>query len=95
MGVMRGQGAVEYLFMIALVMVVVLLAVAVLNKPTTANLKSVSHSADFSGMQSQVELIAQKYNNSSWWELHKDSYNACIKGDKSACEEILNEYPNG
>ena len=95
MGVMRGQGAVEYLFMIALVMVVVLLAVAVLNKPTTTNLKSVSHSADFTGMQSKVELIAQKYNSSSWWEAHKDAYNACINGDKSACEEIINEYPNG
>ena len=91
----RAQGALEYLFMMAAVMVAVLLVIGVLNHPTTDNVKSTSGSADFTSMQAKVELIAQKYNNTLWWSAHKDAYNACINGDKNACEEILKEYPEG
>ena len=92
---MKAQGAIEYMFMIAAVMVAVLLSISVLNHPTTDNIKSTSHEADFSSIQTSVEMIAQKYNSSTWWDTHKDLYNSCMKGDNAACEAILKEYPDG
>ncbi|MCD6373642.1 MAG: hypothetical protein J7L37_08905 [Thermococcus sp.] len=91
----RAQGAVEYMFMIAAVMVAVLLAIGILHHPTTDRIKSTSGSADFTSMQAEVELIAQKYNDTAWWNTYGDAYRACMEGDKSACEEVLKEYPKG
>ena len=90
----KAQGAIEYLFMIAAALVIILIVVRQLRGKSQESGKS----ADLSAKQSKVEMIAQKYNSTdpNWWNTYKDDYNACIKqGDVDACDNIINAYPNG
>ncbi|MCD6373643.1 MAG: class III signal peptide-containing protein [Thermococcus sp.] len=89
----KAQGAIEYLFMIAAALVIILIVVRQLRNKG----KSAGSSADLSAKQSKVEMIAQKYNSTdpNWWSNHVDDYNKCIKeGNITACNNIISEYPN-
>ncbi|MDI3476414.1 MAG: hypothetical protein PWQ95_2142 [Thermococcaceae archaeon] len=92
---MRAQGATEYIFMVALGLVMILIAVSILHHPHTDNIKSASSSADLSSKQGMVEMIAQKYNSTEWWGTYGKDYANCMKGEESACDVIIDAYSSG
>ncbi|MDI3476415.1 MAG: hypothetical protein PWQ95_2143 [Thermococcaceae archaeon] len=88
----KAQGAIEYLFMIAAALVIILIVVRQLRGKSGESGKA----ADLSSKQSRVEMIAQKYNSTEWWTDYRSHYTKCInEGNVTACDKILNDYPNG
>ena len=92
---LKAQGAVEYLLIIATSLVLVFLVISRTIHPQSGHVTEMGKMSDLSGIQSKVELIAQKYNSSEWWGQYGNLYQRCMRGEKSACEEISKDYPNG
>ena len=87
----KAQGAIEYLFMIAAALVIILIVVRQLRNKSGESGKS----ADLSAKQSKVELLAQKYNGTSAWDSsYNDLYNKCMGGDAKACDDLISKFPN-
>ena len=86
----KAQGAIEYLFMIAAALVVILIVVRQLRGKGS----QAGQTADLAAKQSEVELIVQKYNSTDWWSQWSDEYTQCMDdGNATACDQIIENNP--
>ena len=80
----KAQGAIEYLFMIAAALVIILIVVRQLRNKG----KSAGSQADISAKQSKVISLVQQYNNSDVWKAIGTDYNNCVnKG--TDCDKVI------
>jgi|GEM_PF-1995559 len=80
----KAQGAIEYLFMIAAALVIILIVVRQLRNKG----KSAGSQADISAKQSKVISLVQQYNNSKVWQAIGQNYEDCVnKG--THCDDVI------
>jgi len=60
----KGQGAIEYLFMIAAALVIILIAVRYVSNTGS----QASNQGDLAMLQSQAELVKASFTTNGWWD---------------------------
>ena len=93
--IMRAQSPIEYMFMIAAMLLIVLVTVKFLHDPTKGHIVTTGKQISSSEIMFRVETIVQKYNNTEWWEVWEDTYLSCVGGNVSECEKIVEAYSGG